>query len=439
MLGYHLFIAWRSLRRTPWHSLLVMAGIALGVAVATLFSTIHHTYARDPIPAKSSVLYSVRLDNWDPQKAYFDGIPQLITYQDMIGIMKSDIPVRQTASFQSALRISAGTGKGPARLDPARICHVDFFAMFGLPFRYGSAWNREADEKAEPVVVLDDELNGRFFGGEDSVGRTVRIEDRDFRVVGVLAPFRPSYKYYDLTANPMFPPERMFISMGHVRPMEIKPTGTSMGWGPMKKPGFEGLLASEVIFLQMWAEIAGPKDVSAYQSFLDAYTMDQRRNGRFLRPLDNRVTPLLDYIKERGYPPPEATAMMITAHLFLAACALSLMGLLLSRFLARAAEIGVRRALGAKRLDIFLQHVIECEVVALAGGLAGLALASASLWLVNAWFRTHAVGNRDDVFRMDTTMACFAIAASLFAGIIAGVYPAYRVCRIAPASHLKIQ
>jgi putative ABC transport system permease protein len=115
------------------------------------------------------------------------------------------------------------------------------------------------------------------------------------------------------------------------------------------------------------------------------------------------------------------------------------MGLLLSRFLARAAEISVRRALGAKRLDIFLQHVIESEIMALAGGLLGLALAAASLWLVNGWFKVHAWGNRDDFFRMDPTMAWFAVTASLLAGLIAGVYPALRVCRVAPASHLKIQ
>lgn len=438
MLGYHLFIAWKSLRRRPWHSLLVVAGIALGVAVATMFSAIHHTYARDPIPAKSGAIHYVRMDSWDPQQAHPDGIPPKITYRDMIGIMKSDIPVRQTASAGLSLRISAGTGKRSARLDWARLCHADFFAMFGLPFRYGSPWDRTADERAEPVVVIDDELNERFFGGEDSVGRSVRIEDREFRVIGVLAPFRPSIRYYDFNGMPTAPPERFFISMSHLRPLETFVWGPVSRWG-FVQPGFEGTLAAEFNFLQMWVELPGPAEVAAYRSFLDAYALEQRRSGRFLRPLDNRVTPLLEYMAEMKCPPPEATAMMITANLFLAACALSLMGLLLSRFLARAAETGVRRALGASRWDVFLQHVIECEVVAIAGGLAGLGLAAASLWLVNLWMNSSTWGNRDDVFRMDLTMACFAAAASLVAGLLAGVYPAYRVCRTAPASHLKIQ
>lgn len=444
MLGYHLFIAWKSIRRTPKHSLLIIAGIALGVAVATLFSTVRHTLAKDPIPEKSGSLYYVQLDNWPPgEPREHDGVPPLLTYPDMIGIMKSNIPIRQTAAFLTALRISAGTGTEPARQEWTRVCHADFFEMFGLPFRYGSGWSREADEKAEPLVVIDDELNHRLFAGENSVGRTVRVGDRDFRVAGVLLPFRPSIRYYDLTLgkDTTVLPERIFISMGHILPMEIQTWGRRLGGllGKKTKKGFERSLEAENCFLQMWVELPGPAELEAYHSFLDAYAIEQRQFGRFLGPIDNRLTPLLDYMRERNCPPPEATAMMITANLFLFACGLSLMGLLLSRFLARGAEIGVRRALGARRWDIFLQHVIECEMVALAGGLLGFALASAFLWLINLWFKTHVWGNRDDIFRMDLTMTGFAVAVSLLAGLLAGIYPAYRVCRVPPASHLKIQ
>jgi putative ABC transport system permease protein len=441
MLGYHLFIAWKSLRRTPGNTLLIVAGIALGVTVATLFSTIRHTFAKDPIPSMSSVLHYVRMDSWDPQKPYPGpgDIPMQITYQDMIGIMKSDIPLRQTGSFRAALRTFPRTRPDQARIARTRVCHADFFAMFNVPFRHGSAWDRGADTRAEPVVVIDEDLNNRWFGGEDSVGQLVSIEGQDFRVVGVLAHWHPAIQFYDLTGHPTNPAESMFIPMSHVRPLEIWSVGFVQSWKPGTGASIESALAGERTFIQMWVELPGPAEVAAYKGFLDAFAMEQRRIGRFQRPLDNRVTPLLERIKERKLPSPEVTAMMIAGNLFLAACALSLMGLLLARFLARSAEIGVRRALGAKRWDIFVQHVIECEVVGLAGGLLGLALASASLRIVNGWYKTMTWFYRDDVLQMDLTMAWFAVAASLAAGLLAGVYPAYRVCRIAPASHLKIQ
>ena len=436
LLGYHLFIAWKSIRRTPLHSLLMVAGFAVGVAVATLFSAIRHTYTRDPIPQKSSVLHYVRMDSWGPREPFpKDGIPSVITYPDALGIMKSDIPLRQSASYEALLRISDPTGRARPQQDTARICTADFFTMFDLPFRYGSAWDRSADQSALPVVVLSDPLNQQMFGGEDSVGRLVRIEGREFRIVGVLGPFQPATRYY-APANLKARPEQMFLPLSHTKPMRLFTSGPRANWQPAGS--YEATLSNSC-FIEMWVELSGAREVAAYKSFLDSYVMEQKKIGRFPRPLDNRVTPLLEYIRERGYPPPQATALAIASNLFLCACALSLMGLLLSRFLSRAAEIGVRRALGARRWDIFLQHITESEVVALAGGVLGLVLTFPALWLVNAWYKTADWDFRDDLFRMDLAMGGFALAVSLGAGLLAGIYPAYRVCRVPPASHLKIQ
>jgi len=219
MLAYHLFLALKSIRRTPGNSLIVVAGIALGVAVATLFSAIWQTYAKDPIPEKSSHLYYVRMDNWDPQTPHFEGIPPHITYRDMIGIMKSTVPVRQTGTYIATFHLENVDEKAVPRVETGRLCHADFFPMFGLEFRFGSAWTREADEKAAPLVVLGDELNAVLFRGENSVGRTLRIEGRDFRVAGVLAPVERTIRYYDLAGGQTFVLEQPLISMCPVFPM----------------------------------------------------------------------------------------------------------------------------------------------------------------------------------------------------------------------------
>jgi len=128
---------------------------------------------------------------------------------------------------------------------------------------------------------------------------------------------------------------------------------------------------------------------------------------------------------------------MIVSLLFLAVCALNLTGLLLSKFLARAPEVGVRRALGARRLDVFLPHIVECEMVGLAGGSLGVVLSLGGLAVLNKWGQTLA--QRNDMFRFDGSMLAVSVALSLLAGLLAGVYPAWRVCRTAPAIHLKLQ
>jgi putative ABC transport system permease protein len=440
MVLYNLRLALLSLRRNRILSAVIVGGIALGIAVSTMFATMRHAFARDPLPDKSDTLFYVRMDSWDPLKPYPGDDPTRpptqITFQDMTNLMRSDIPYRQTGMFKSNLYLHPDPSIGRPRKVMTRLCYSDFFPMFDLPFKYGSGWDKKADAGPDPVVVLDEEINDLLFGGQDSVGKTVRIEDRDFKVVGVLDHWRPTVKFYDITQSPVQAPEGMYIPLNLIRPMQIRTNGNSDGWKSPPAPGFEGFLASESSWIQMWVEL--PRDrVAAYKDYVDAYVMEQKKSGRFPRPLNNRVTPLMAWLKEQKTVPEEVTTMMIVSLLFLAVCALNLTGLLLSKFLARAPEVGVRRALGARRIDVFMQHIVECEMVAVVGGAIGVVLSLGGLAVINKWGQTLA--QRDDLFRFDGTMLGVAIGLSLLAGLVAGLYPAWRVCRTAPAIHLKLQ
>jgi putative ABC transport system permease protein len=439
MFLYHLRIAWKSLRRSVGFSAVVVGGIALGIGVATLFATIRHAMAKDPIPQKSGVLYYVRLDAWDPAKAHPNkaGLPQQITYRDMAEIMKSDIPLRQSGMYKANLYVFPEPGAGRPTRTLTRMCFADFFPMFDVPFKYGSGWDRAADLGPEPVVVLGEETNDKLFGGQNSVGKSVRIEDRTFRVVGVLDTWRPSVKFYDITQNAVQPPEQLFMPFRWMRPMQIRTSGNSDGWKSAPVPGFEGLFVSEAAWIQMWVELPDANARARYIDFLSAYAAEQKTHGRFARPLRVEVTPLLEWLSEQEVTPPELTVMLVVSLLFLAVCALNLMGLLLAKFLARAPEIGVRRALGASRKQVFVQHVVECELVGLLGGVLGVLLSLGAVAVANGWLKTMV--NRSDLVQFDVDMAAFAFGLSLLAGLLAGVYPAWRVCRIPPAVHLKLQ
>ena len=441
MLLYNLRIALLSLRRNTVLSSVIVGGIALGIAVATLFSTMRHVLAKDPVPGKSATLHYVRLDSWDPLKPYPGDDPTRpptqITYQDMVNLMRSDIPARQSGMFKANLYVFPDPKVARPSKQLARLCFADFFPMFQVPFRYGGPWDRHADQGPEPVVVLSEELNDTLYGGADSVGRMVRIEDREFKVVGVLDRWRPAVKFYDVTQFPAQAPEALYIPFGFLRPMKVQSAGNRDGWKSAPLPGFEGLLASETSWIQMWVELPTRERVEAYRSFVDAYVTEQKRTGRFPRPLNNRVTPMMAWLDEQKVVPNEINALTVVSLLFLVVCSLNLMGLLLGKFLARAPEIGVRRALGARRRDVFVQHVIECEVVGVIGGLLGLLISLAGLAWMNAWVKTLLV--RDGFFHLDLAMAAFAVVLSLLAGLVAGLYPAWRVCRVPPAVHLKLQ
>ena len=441
MLLYNVRIALKSLRRSPILTALIVGGIMLGITVSTMFSTIRHSFAKDPIPSKSGNLYYVRLDSWDPARPYVpedpSKLPTQIPYRDAVELMKSSIPVRQGGMFKSLQWIGAGAKNARPDKVQVRMCTADFFTMFDVPFRYGSGWDKKTDEGPEPVVVLSSEENDKLFGGDNSVGKTVHVGDRDFKVVGVTDHWAPSIKFYDLTQQWIQPPEPVYMPLNFMRPMQIRTAGNSDGWRSPPGPGFDGFLASDICWIQYWAELPSEAKQREYQDWLAAYVLEQKKTGRFGRPLNNKVTPLREWMVEQGVVPEEARAMSVVSILFLAVCALNLMGLLLGKFLARSAEVGVRRALGARRVDIFLQHIIECELVGLLGGALGIVLSIGGLAVVNGWMKT--LMTRGDFFRVDLPMTLLAVGLSLLAGLIAGVYPAWRICRIAPAVHLKVQ
>jgi putative ABC transport system permease protein len=119
---------------------------------------------------------------------------------------------------------------------------------------------------------------------------------------------------------------------------------------------------------------------------------------------------------------------------FLLVCLLNTVGLLLAKFMRRAGEIGVRRALGASRRAVFSQYLVEAGVIGVAGGILGLGLALLGLWAVRQQPAAYA-----ELARLDATMLAATLALALFASLLAGLLPAWRAGQVAPAIQLKSQ
>jgi putative ABC transport system permease protein len=439
MLLYNLRLAWKSVLRHPALSGLIIAGIALGVAVSTSFVTVWHVLAADPIPGKSDRLHYVRMNSWGAPEPYDEAgnPPAQMTWQDMRRLLgASDIPVRQTATIHALAYVRPeDQGQRPFQ-EILRLTTADFFPMFDVPFRYGSGWDRAADAKPEAVAVIGSDLNDRLFGGRNSVGAKIRLNNRDFTIAGVLAPWRPKVRHYDMYGNAYEEPEQIFLPIEHFRPMALQPSGSRSSWRPEPGAFHEILDSSEMLWVQMWVELETGQE-KAYQAFLDEYAREQKKLGRFPQPLNNRLSTVVELMEEWEIVPRQAKALAAISALFLVIAALNLIGLFLGKFLARSSVVGVRRALGASRGAIFAQHLVECELVALLGGVLGLLLSLGVLALVNRMYQP--AGVEEAFFQLDPPMMLAALGFALLAGAIAGIYPSWRICAIAPARHLKNQ
>ncbi|MCB1008756.1 MAG: ABC transporter permease [Acidobacteria bacterium] len=443
MFLYYLRLAWKSARATPGLTLLTIGAIALGVAIPTTLLSARQVLGQDPIPEKSDRLFNVRVDNWDPASEFFDikagDPPKHITYRDMRGLMTSEVSRYRTGI--AAARAFVFPESESIRPYPTtiRLCHADFFPMFAVPFRYGGGWNRKADEAQERVVVLSEASNQKLFGGRDSVGEKVRLGTEAFTVVGVLAHYHPVPQYYDVINNAMGEVREFFVPFDTIRDegIGLSQTGDTDGWGEFPRDDYLAVLDSaEYNWIQYWVEVA-PEKLADYRAFVDDYTRSQKELGRFPKPLNNRVTPLTEWMRVRDVVPPAVDGLIVLSVLFLVVCCLNLTGLLLGKFLAKSGVLGVHRALGAPRSAIFLQRLIECELLGLGGGVVGLGLAALCL----QWLDKLAPGAPilSGMFAANGATFGIAFALALAAGLVSGLYPAWRACRVPPALQLKLQ
>lgn len=440
MLGYHIKTALRSLRRNPVTTALLIGGIALGISISTAFVALRHFYESDPLPGKSDEVFYVRLDSWGRDEAFSGGaetvgtsIPDQVTYRDARALLRSPVPTRQTPTYITRLFVFPES-KTVRPFEPdVRLVFNDFFDMFRLPFRYGGAWPDAADTRPEQVAVIDHETNQKLFGGVDSVGRMMRMGERDYRIVGVLAPWRPPVRFFDMTRNAFGAPEPVYIPFNNIEPLELWPTGNNSGWKGESIAVFQDLLQSERIWLQYWVELPDTKTRAAYSDWLHAYISDQKKRGRFERPLLYRLSTIPELMQEWHLTPAGVRAMSVVSLLFLGVCSLNLVGILLGKFLARIPEVSVRRALGASRSQIFWQHVVECELIGIAGGALGILLSLGVLQVLARFMQNG------DALRLNGEMLALAGVLSLLAGLLAGIYPAWRICSVAPAMQLKVQ
>ena len=149
-------------------------------------------------------------------------------------------------------------------------------------------------------------------------------------------------------------------------------------------------------------------------------------------PTDAKLYGLMSWLAHENLVPNDVRLQLWLALGFLFVCMLNIVALLLAKFLRRSGEIGVRRALGARRRDIFVQLGTESALIGVAGGALGLAIAQLGLWSIRQRPDDYAA-----LARMDVPMLLGTLVLAVAASVLAGLLPAWRACRVAPALQLK--
>lgn len=438
MFAYYIKLALKSLKRNPILSLLMITAIALGIGASMTTITVNYLMSADPIPNKSHQLFHIQVDSWDPHNAFNDdknALPNQMTWTDATNLTHANKALRQSAMARSGAIIEpAGDDAKPIEAS-IRLAYSDFFAMFEVPFIFGTPWDSDSDTSREQVVVLSKRTNESVFAGENSIGKTLIIAGRHFQVVGVLDDWQPMPKFYDVNNGAFNESEELFMPFSLKEELELPNWGNNNCWKSPEGEGFIASLRSECINTQMWVELVDDNAKDEYLDFLNNYVMEQKELGRFPRPLKNRLSNVMQWMQSQEVVEEDSKMMMWLSFMFLLVCLLNTIGLLLAKFTGKSAEIGLRLAIGASRADLFKQHLVETALIGLLGGIAGLGLAVLGLEGIKILYGDFV----DDLATLDISMILLALSIALLSSIAAGLYPTWRACNISPASQLKNQ
>ncbi|WP_141454313.1 ABC transporter permease [Pseudoxanthomonas sp. z9] len=433
MFGYYFQLALRSFRRNKVLTALMVLAIALGIGASMTTLTVFYILSGDPMPGRSHTLFYPQMD---PQS--MDGYTAGEEPEEQVTRFDAEALLREKKGDRQALMTGGGVSIEPEKqgLSPfvvdARYTSADFFPMFDAPFAQGTPWSAREDDTQARVAVISQKLNDKLFDGGNSVGKSIRIDQNEFRVIGVLEDWRPTPRFYDLNSDRYGEVEQVFLPFSTAVNMKFGRNGSMNCWGDSQ--GDETGVNAPCTWMQYWVQLDTPEKVEAYRQYLVNYSDQQRRAGRFERPTNVRLRNVMEWLDYKKVVPSDVRLQTWLAFGFLLVCLINTVGLLLAKFMRRSSEIGVRRALGASKGAIFTQALVEAGTIGLAGGVLGLGLALLGLWAVRQQPASYA-----ELAYLDPVMLLTTFGLAILASVLAGLLPAWRACQVTPAIQLKTQ
>jgi putative ABC transport system permease protein len=417
-------------------SALVVAAIALGVALTMAAYSVLFVMSRDPIPEKSNQLYAVQIGNGGPRSRQpgDDEPPSQLSYRDAISLLGARKATRQVAMHQVSLTLTPSDPNLKPYAVAGRATSGDFFHMFDVPMLYGGGWSASIEKSLSPVVVLSKRLNQKLFYGQNSIGKTLSLNQATYQIVGVMDDWDPKPRFYDVIGGQNFDEgDELYLPLPVTVERELSTSEYEFcDAGP---PGntFATLIQSECVWLQFWVELPAAGDVVEYRTFLANYAREQQNIGRFDWAPNVRLRSVPQWLTVQKVIPNDARLSVLVALSFFVVCLVSAMGLMLAKAFSRSSELGIRRALGASAQDIFAQSTVESMVLGILGAFLGLALTAIALWTMRQLFP----GGLSRIALLNVQLSGVTVLVALVAALVVGLFPAWRSMQASPALQMK--
>ncbi|MDA8160901.1 MAG: ABC transporter permease [Desulfobacteraceae bacterium] len=267
-------------------------------------------------------------------------------------------------------------------------------ALRGFEVDRGVGFSVLEDEHVARVALLGANAARRLFGGQNPLGETIRIKDVNFQVIGVLKP-KPDQGWFDpndMVLIPLLTAMKQVLGQDYLTELDVKLVpDTDPSWA-------EGRISA----------ILRANHHLLPQTEDDFHLRNQAELGKMAASLTRAFSLLLGGI----------------ASVSLLVGGIGIMHIMLLTVTERASEIGVRKAIGARHLDILVQFLLESMLISSLGGLCGIGLGLTVAWGVSRF--------TDFTMLVEGRGVMLALMVSALVGIVFGFYPALRAAKLNP-------
>lgn len=434
MFTYYLSLSLKNISRQKSLSLLISSTLGLGIAACMITYSLIHLMSKDPLPNKSDRVYHVQLDNWNRNSAAMppDLPPEEVTWRDAMNIVQAKQAKYQAAQAITWGMVTPSDKNVPPFLGIIRATQGEFFPMFEVPFLYGQGWQNYPANEVEYIVVLSKSTNQQIFGGINSVGQTLPMLGKLFKVVGVLDEWHPSPKYFDMSFGAFYPPEDLYVPLQIKAELELPHGGNTSCWETDLGDNYQAFLNSECVNFNLWIELASHQNKQPFEDFLQGYVAQQKTLGRFPKATNNILLNINQWLAYKEVVSSDMYVFFYLALLFLLVCLFNAASLMSTKFTAKNSEIALRRALGANQQAIFNQCLMETVILGCSGALIGLILCLFGLEGIKTLYP-----NFSTFVTLDMPLMFITLGISVLCSVVAGLIPSIKVCTLAPAAYLK--
>jgi len=433
MLHYYVHLAWQRCR-TQWPATVLIAlTLAIGIGSCMTTLTIVSAFEGDPIPGTSEHLYVVALDTHESANQNTAEPDSRLKLRDARTLVDARRASAQVALAAATVHVSRADNQHGNRIHGV-LAYGQVLQVLGIPLRAGRPWTAQELHSHAPVVIIDAPLARHLFGTADAVGRSVRLGNQLFRIVGVTAPWKPRMQFSTVeqaSGGPLGLPLQIFIPAGAALAAGVGPTVSGKCSNSAANTTYGSVDVEHCRRLETWVALTTSQAVKHYTTYLNAYAKAKHDAGH-VHPLHARLYGTRAWMAVNGIVPDDVSLDAWLAGAFLVLCMTNVIGLLTARFLQGQSNAAIRRALGATKRQLFAQNLVESALLGLAGGLLAWPLTLLGMWVV----RQQPAGY---VAAAHFSPGVFAglVLLSLVVGTVVGLWPAWRISCQPPALRIK--